>query len=880
MKNTHARAAFLSLVTRSHAPGLLLALMLAGGCARAAASGGQEAAPAPAVGRAAPQAVVSIARRTAGLERHDGFFPFYYESSTGKLLLELARLGEDFLYLNSLATGLGSAGVTLDRGMVGEEAVVRFERHGPRLLLVKQNLGFRALGTDNAELVRSVEESFPVSVLGSFPIVAESAGRVLVDATDFLLGDMFDVRGRLQRAGEGDFRVDRERSALYLPRTKAFPKNTEIQALLTYASDRPGREVSQHAPDGRSLSLRQHHSFVELPPPGYEPREVDARVGIFGIGFFDYARPLDQGYRRRWISRWRLQKKDPAAAVSEPVQPIVYYLDRGVPEPYRTAFIEGAMWWNQVFEAAGFRNAFRVEDLPDGADPMDARYPLIEWVNRTEPSSSWGTTFVDPRTGEIIKAVARMDSHRSLVDFNIYAGSRPAIARSEADATGRRLHDSDAAALAETLGACGWADPAPGDWLATLDPDVSAEEFAMARRRQHIAHEVGHTLGLAHNFIAASYGRASVMDYPAPLIRLDERGDIDLADAYRNGPGAYDTLAIRFAYAQFGSREEERAGLEAIIQDGIRRGIRFITERDADPDGSIPEATRWVNGPDMLAELDRVMAVRGVLLERFGAAAIRPGEPVALLNERLVPVYLHHRYTLEAAIKAVGGMDYSYALLGDGQTVTRILDARVQRQALDRLLAALRPEALRIPEAVVAMIAPPPFGSLRDRRAFDSPAGPAFDPLAAARTLASFIVDGVLNRERAARLVSFHARSPANPSLDEVLERMIEATWGAPAPTGPGDAALRRVARRAVLDRLLALAGDDQATVEVRAAAEWHLTRFAGRLARTPAGDPAEDAFNALARRDIERFLERRENPTPPSRPLPAPPGTPIGQAN
>lgn len=781
---------------------------------------------------ARPSAQASGASQPAVVEpvASDAMLPVRYDAATGKVFLTIRRPGEEMLYLNTLAGGLGALG--LDRGQLGAEAVVRFERNGARVHMVQINTVHRAFGGDSA-LRRSVEESFPRSVLASFPIVNQGAAGIVVDATDFFLSDVFDVVGAIRSARNGSVRIDKDRSSIVAANTKAFPTNTEIRSALSYVTDDPGPELRNIAPDGRTIGLQQHHSFVKLPSAPHAIRQFDPRAGLFASNTFDFSRGFQGDYRKPGVVRWRLEPSDTAAYLRgelvRPVKPIVYYLDPAIPEPYRSAFIEGGMWWNTIFQAAGWRDAFRIEPLPAGVDALDARYPMMYWVHRERPGPSVGPSFVDPRTGEIISTVVRMDSYRSLVNHDIYMGLVPA---------------------------------AGSNGLA-----LTAEQFAMARRRQHSAHEIGHTLGLAHNYIASSLGRASVMDYPYALIRLDARNGLDISDAYRASGGAHDTLAIRYAYKWYPSAAAESAGLKAIVREAEARGLRFIDDSHVAPSGSYPAATQWVEGTDAFESLERTMAVRRVLIDRFDERAALPGEPLAVLNRRFAHVYLHHRYALHAATKAVGGMEFGYALAGEQTVPTSVIPPAEQRRALGMVLMNLSPSALRIPARVAAIIPPIPAGYGSALTLIPSAAGTAFDPVSAARSLAQEIVDGLLHPQRAARLVALHERDSRNPSLDEVIGTLIDSTWAAPVRASAGDEGLRRVAERAVVDGLLDLAGKREATSEVRAIASHHLGLLRDRAARRTGGSAEEQGHRAQARRDIEVFFEGRDDPARRPRP-------------
>lgn len=765
------------------------------------------------------------------------------DADRNRVFLEVpsTRLGQPLLHQTVLATGAGVGANGLDRGETGASVLVRFERQGKRVLLVRDNPAVRALdGT--REAAQAAAESFPRSVIGAFPVEAEAAGTITVDATSLFLSDAYGVAESIRRAQSGNARVDAGRSWIDAARSKAFPRNVEVHAVLTFGVDNPGGMLRRAAPDAASPVFEVHHSFVALPPAqGFTPRRYDPRTGFYGTAFYDFSQPLSGTYRDAYANRWRLVPRDPAAYLRgekvEPVEPIRYYLDPAVPEPYRTAFLEGGRWWNTVFEAAGWRNAFRVEPLPAGVDPMDARYNLIAWVHRAGPGPSVGPSLTDPRTGEILRTVVRMDSWRSLVDYNIYAGLVPA------------------------------AGP---EGLA-----MSAEAFAMARRRQHVAHEIGHTIGLYHNYAAKINDRSSVMDYPYPRIDLDAKGNLDIRQAYAPFAGAWDSLAIRWGYTWYPDSASEARGLAAIVAEGLSRGLRFSTDQDAGPGGSMPEITWWLEGRTALEAFARTRAVRERLVARFDERAIAPGEPMALLNMRFAAVYLHHRYALEGVVKTVGGLDYTYAMRGDRQVPTTIVPPAVQRRALATALDALEPAALAVPERVQAMIPPFPPGLDRQFEWIGSAGRTAFDEISLAGGLATEVIEGLMERQRLARVVLFRARDAQQPTLDEVLRTIVDRTWGA-APSTDGQAqSLRRTVQRVVLNTLLDRAGDAQALPDVRQVAALQLEQLDRRLATATGGSPADRALRSAARREIAQFFAGEDDRASRSRfpviPLPWP---------
>ena len=794
----------------------------------------------PAGARQAPGKLPSIEDKTTGFQKIDGFFPLYWDGAAGTLWLEIPSFNTDVLYVSALSAGLGSNDIGLDRGQLGNNGLVRFERVGPKILMVQPNLDYRVV-TDNPYERRAIEEAFAKSTLWGFTAAAETGGRVLVDLTDFLMRDTHGIVARLRPAA---YRLERSRSVVNMDRTRGFPKNTEMDVTLTFVTDAPGAGPGQQGgrigdvtPSADAITLGLHHSFVELPEPGYEPREYDPRSGFFGLSWRDYSTPLGQPMIKRFANRHRLKKKDPRAAVSEAVEPIVYYLDRGTPEPIRSALLDGARWWNQAFEAAGYRNAFQVEVMPEGADMLDARYNVIQWVHRSTRGWSYGSSITDPRTGEIIKGHVTLGSLRVRQDYMLAEGLLSPYA------------------------------------TGTETPPVLAQ-MALARLRQLSAHEVGHTIGIAHQYYNSTHGQISVMDYPHPSVQLRQDGTIDITRAYGTAIGEWDKVAVRWGYQDFPDdmpAADQKAALDKIIADAEAKDLRFMTNQDSD---LTPQADQWALGTDMGAELERMLAVRRTALQRFGENAIQRGTPLAMLEETLVPLYLHHRYQVEATASAIGGQRYNYALRGYtvGDPV-KWVSAAEQRAALDTILSTLRPSELKLPKALIDRIPPRPSGYGRTRELFPRFTGGAFDPITPAMVAAQHAIGTILTPSRAARLVTQHAMDPSLPGLTATIARIVEVTFPQAPIADPYEAEIARAVQRVVADQIMALAANADMP-QVRAEALVFLDSLAGRGAGT---DDAWRAHRALLASDIKRFRDRPLEAVRPAVLPGPPPGAPIG---
>lgn len=770
-------------------------------------------------------------------ERLQGFVDLYWDADSGRILMDTGALDVPMIYQSSLARGVGSNDLGLDRGQLGATRVVRFVQSGPKVLLLEDNLAFRASG-DNRDEKQAVEESFARSVIWGFDDLDPAAERSVVDITPFLMRDAHNIAARLDAAAEGSYSVDTTRSAIYRPRTRAFPDNTEAEAIVTFVGQPSGEYLPSVTPDATSFTVHLHHSFIRLPDDNYEPLPYDPRSGVIALrwdagGFADYASTIGDDLTIDYGRRHRLQKKDPGAAVSEAVEPIIYYLDRGAPEPVRSALLDGARWWNQAFEAAGYRNAFQVKLLPEDADPMDVRYNVIQWVHRSTRGWSYGDSIIDPRTGEILKGHVSLGSLRVRQDYLIAEG---------------------------LLGP--YADE-------NVPPEMI--EMALARIRQLSAHEVGHTIGFEHNFAASTQNRSSVMDYPVPRVNIREDGTLDLSDAYDDKIGAWDERTVLYAYQDFPDEVDANAARDEIMRETLAAGFKYVADGDSRSIASAhPDGNLWDNGEDAITELEHLLQVRSIALGNFSKRNIRMSRPLATIEEVLVPIYLLHRFQVEAVGKLVGGYYYNYNLRGDGQSPPRAVDARRQRQAIDALIRTIDADMLVLPDELLALIPPRPPGNMKSRETFSGDSGVVFDATTPAASAVALTLRVLLEPSRAARLVQADA-----PGFDSVLDALMAGSWRADRRDGSAGA-IQRQTNIQVMHGLLRLAFDPAANDDVRALALSSIHGLQAWLRRQSPRSGLWGAHYRFADFELTRLLAEPAQ-IEQLAPVIVPPGSPIG---
>lgn len=778
-------------------------------------------------------AVPSISEFTQGMTKKSGLIPMYYDDTAGKVFLAIPASDEQYLFQSSLPYGVGSNDIGLDRGQLGRTRLVSFERFGNKLMLTQHNTKYRASHGSAAEK-QSINEAFASSVIAGFTIVAKNDATNLIDYTDYLLSDVHGIGNRLSGRDQGSYSVDKMRSGVYLPRTKGFEKNTELEALVTFKGKNPGGYVQQVTPDAESLSVHLHHSFVALPEPGYTPRVYHPYSGYWKFNYYDYSTAITEATEQRFITRHRLEKKTPHAAMSEAIEPIVYYLDPGIPEPVMSSLKEGASWWNQAFEAAGFKNAFQVKVLPEGADPMDVRYNVINWVHRATRGWSYGSSVVDPRTGEIIKGHVTLGSLRVRQDYLIALGLTSPFTDGNADTSAQ-------------------------------------QEMALDRIKQLSAHEVGHTLGIAHNFAASENSRASVMDYPHPRITLVD-GNISLENAYDKGIGDWDKHAVTYGYATFANDKEEAEALSKIIVKARNAGLAFKSDSDtrSSRHGSA-NGHMWENGDDPLDAFDDISNIRNVALKNLGINTLAENASLSSLENSLVPIYLLHRYQLEAVAKQVGGLHYEYERKGDyvtpqGQT---FVAPQVQQRAMQQLIKASTTSYLAMPDSVLSLIPPTAYGDDVTREQFKGKMGLMLDPVSAAASAADFSLSLLLHPERLNRL-EWQATSSKDRrkkvGVKLLLKQILNVHWYKNDSDGPLAKRLQLVALNAIMKAVT----NDSLAPEVKLAADETLLEFAEWL-----DDNADDDKYEILHGYFDTYFASGSWPAA-FEVMPLPPGSPI----
>ena len=820
------------------------------------------------------------AKFTKDAEQKKGFFTLWKKRDNVYLELAKDQLDQPFLYVVSLSKGIGS-NFTLG-GLPLDDRMLQFERHGDRIMLVQVNTQFRT--PKGTPIDKARELSIPNSIVQSFKIESEadSSKAVLVDLGALLLSDVTDLSENLKGAfGNVGVRFDKERSML--GSMKTFPDNTELEATLTFSPLDRARLLLESVPDNRYIPVGVHYSFTRLPAEPMAVRYADNRVGFFLDAVKDFGRDDQENFWLRQVHRWRLEKKDPTATLSEPIKPIVYYVDWTVPDKFRPWVKEGIEKWQSAFEQAGFKHAILAKDPPkDDADwdAEDVRYSTIRWITSHEPSfGAIGPSRVDPRTGEIVDSDILFEASM----FQNYANSYRRFAGPEAIAKSAlpqyALEDLPANLTLDRMCMAGdaLADGGAMQHLSllldgTLEPGSPVPDaFLKTAVEWAVMHEVGHALGLRHNFRSSTSTPSdhlqdvaftgtkglysSVMEYPSPNIDYTRKAQ---GDWYTTTPGTYDTWAIRYGYTPSGAAnpDADRAFARAIADESLQPGHEYSTDEDTYPaDAPDPRSNIYDLGNDPLQFAKDRTAYIAKLWRSPNLEERVVGKSGDLTALRRAMDSMAQQYAIAAgmAVKYIGGSYMSRVERGqpgEKDPVDPVPAAR-QRDAVDFLGKNVwASDAMAAPGALLERLAPNrwshwgmgPGGTFTGRQDY------AWNDRVLA--IQSVMLNGVTAAPLLARLREQETRSADAYRLADHFDRLTRTLWGEVGGANP--AAIRtlegphtrRELQRVFVDRMANMVADPPlgAPDDARALARLALTRVDARCARAlavaaPMGD-------------------------------------------
>jgi hypothetical protein len=822
----------------------------------------------------------SFDKLVADTEKLEGLFNLYRNPETAKIYLEVKpqQLNKNYLASVTMESGIGERG--LYSGVPLQTWLFYFRRMNNNLHFVVRNVNFRAEPGDPQK--RSLDRSFSDSVLYSLPIksIHPTQETILIDLGDLMLTDIPGLTPFLEESLKGNYQLDTNKS--YFGTAKAFPANVEIESIYGFSLSSGQGDYLPTLPDNRALTLRVRYSLSQLEQNNsYRPRLADERVGYFLTTYQDFSNPKRRDVFVRYINRWHLEKQDPKAPLSPPKKPIVFWIENAVPLEYREAIREGVLMWNKAFEKAGFKDAIQVEQMPDNADwdSADVRYNTIRWFNSLDGFFARGPARVNPLTGEILDADIVVDSglvrdiqqdFRRLVDQNqaqkssllsTLMGSGN-LCPSVIDRSSTSKKTSVLSQLAEDHDLCYSRESIQQSAIDRLGLSVFSantqlrseqmKEYVHQRLRWVIAHEVGHTLGLRHNFrgstllapqelnnsnVTQTKGLVnSVMDYLP--INLAPQGTPQ-GDYFPVAVGVYDEWAIEYGYKPSGAivAQAERRFLEEIAKRSTNPDLAYATDEDIFDLN--PDANRWDMSSDVLTysqtQLDNARAMWVRLEKRYPSS----GESYSELSELFDTVFWHYLQNVYFITKYIGGQSFYRNHAGDpnGRLPFEPVPVAKQREALSVLQKyVFAADAFKFSPQLLNKLAPSRWRDWGNDLKIERLDYPIHESIF---FLQSQVLGDLLSGDRLTRLQDIELKSPSNQALTlpELFKTLEDSIWTEvlqPNDKSLSISSVRRSLQRSYLNQLTSMVlRTANVPEDARTLAWYRLRQLQGSLNRT-----------------------------------------------